>query len=114
MTPSPRPNPDGAELLWKHAGLAVPLQINFAISGSARLAREVRAAIARREQEQSLAMRAAASTIESELKSTVTGLLLQSQLALADPQVSPQLTFKLKMMVDLAGTRRQRLERTTV
>jgi hypothetical protein len=107
-------DPDGAELLWKHAGLAVPLQINFAISGSARLAREVRAALARREQEQSLAMRAAASTIESELKSTVTGLLLQSQLALADPQVSPQLTVKLKMMVELAGTLRQRLERTTV
>ncbi len=30
-------DPEGAELLWKHAGLAVPLQINFAISGTARL-----------------------------------------------------------------------------
>jgi hypothetical protein len=107
-------DPDGAELLWKHSGLAVPLQINFAIAGSARLAREVRAALARREQEQALAMRAAASSMESELKSTITGLLLQSQLALADPQATPQLTVKLKMMVELAGTLRARLERDAV
>ncbi len=107
-------DPEGAELLWKHAGLAVPVQINFAISGSARLAREIRAALARREQEQGLAMRAAASSIESELKSTLTGLLLQSQLALAEASASPQLTVKLKMMVELAGDLRQRLERSTV
>jgi hypothetical protein len=103
---------EGAELLWKHAGLAVPLQINFAISGSARLGREVRAALSRREQEQALAMRAAASSMENELKSTVTGLLLQSQLALAEPQISPQLTVKLKIVAELAGTLRQQLEHT--
>jgi hypothetical protein len=107
-------DPDGAELLWKHSGLAVPMQINFAIAGSARLAREVRGALARREQEQALAMRAAACSMESELKSTVTGLLLQSQLALADPQVTPQLSVKLKMMFELAGTLRERLERSAV
>jgi len=69
-------DPIGADLLWKHSGLAVPLQINFAILGCARLGREVKAALARREQEQSLAMRAAASSLENELKGTVTGLLL--------------------------------------
>ena len=39
-------DPEGAELLWKHAGLAIPLQLNFAISGTTRLAREVRAVLA--------------------------------------------------------------------
>ena len=107
-------DPDGAELLWKHAGLAVPLQINFAISGCARIGREVGAALQRREQEQALAMRAAASSFQSELKSTVTGLLLQSQLALDEPSVPPQLASKLKMMVELAGSLRRQLEQPQI
>ena len=103
-----------AELLWKQAGMAVPLEINFAIAGVPRIARELRAALVRREREQLLAMRAAASTIEGELRSTVAGLLLQSQLALAEPSVSPQVASKLQMVAELAGTLRQRLERPLV
>jgi hypothetical protein len=103
-------DPAGADLLWKHSGLAVPLQINFALLGCARLGREVRAALARREQEESLAMRAATSSLENELKSTVTGLLLQSELALAEPSVPPKIAGKLQLMVELAGTLRRRLE----
>ena len=82
-------DPAGTDLIWKHSGLAVPLQINFALVGCARLGREVKAALARREQEQSLAMRAATSSLENDLKSTVTGLLLQSELALSEPSVPP-------------------------
>jgi len=44
-----------------------PVQINFALSGSARLIREIRAALHRREREQTLARRAAAAAIEIEL-----------------------------------------------
>jgi hypothetical protein len=102
-------DPEGAELLWKHAGLAVPVQINFAISGTARLVREIRAVLARREQEQSLAMRAAAVAVESELRDTVTGLILHSQLALSEPALSPELSAKLKTVAELAGTLQQRL-----
>ena len=103
-------DPAGTELIWKHSGLAVPLQINFALVGCARLGREVKAALARREQEASLAMRAATSSLENELKSTVAGLLLNSELALQEPSVPPQLASKLQLMVDLAGTLRRRLE----
>jgi hypothetical protein len=103
-------DPAGTDLIWKHSGLAVPLQINFALVGCARLGREVKAALARREQEQSLAMRAATSSLENDLKSTVTGLLLQSELALSEPSVPPQLASKLRLMVELAGTLRRRLE----
>ena len=56
------------------------------------------------------ALRAAVSQLESELKSTVTGLLLQSQLALAEPELSPKLTGKLTLVAELAGSLRQRLE----
>ena len=107
-------DPEGAELLWKHTGLAIPLEINFAISGSNRLVREVRAALVRREQEQALAMRAAATAMESELRDTVAGLLLQSQLALSEPSVPPQIAVKLRAVAELAGSLRQQLERPHV
>lgn len=103
-------DPAGTDLIWKHSGLAVPLQVNFALVGCARLGREVRAALARREQEESLAMRAATSSLENDLKSTLAGLLLNSELALAEPSVPPQLASKLQLMVELAGTLRRRLE----
>ena len=102
-------DPQGADLLWQSAGSAVAVQINFAISGCARLVREVRSALSRRELEQTTAMRAAATRMESELKSTVTGLLLESQLALTEPSISPQLTAKLQHLVELAASLRDRL-----
>src|ERR1700679_2899363 len=77
-------DPSAADAIWERASLAIPLQINFALSGASRLTREIRAALHRREREQTLARRAAAAAIESELKSTVAGLLLHSQLALSD------------------------------
>jgi hypothetical protein len=91
-------DPSAAEAIWDRAGLAIPLQINFALSGAARLTREIRAALHRREREQALARRAAAAMIESELKTTVAGLLLHSQFA-----------DKLRVVADLAGSHRQQL-----
>ena len=38
-------DPAAAEKICEHAGLAIPLQINFALSGAARLMREIRAAL---------------------------------------------------------------------
>ena len=103
-------SPVAAEMLWRSFGLAVPVQINFAFSGASRLAREVQAAISRREMQQVIALRAAASVLENDLKSTLTGLLLQSQLALAEPSLTPKLTGKLELVAELAGTLRRRLE----
>ena len=103
-------DPDGSDLLWKNSGLAVPLQINFAICGGSRLARDIRAALARRAQEHALALRAAACTLEGELKSTLTGLLLQSQLALAEPSLTAKLKDKLTMIAEMANSLRQRLQ----
>lgn len=99
-----------ADTLFKHSGLAIPLEINFAISGCGRLVREIRAALSRRQLEKAVAERAAASSLESTLRDTVAGLLLQSQLALADPSVPPQLADKLKLMADLAGNLRKKLD----
>jgi CheY-like chemotaxis protein len=102
-------DPSAAEAIWERAGLAIPLQINFALSGAARLIREIRAALHRREREQMLARRAAASAIQAELKSTVAGLLLHSQLALSGSEASSPIADKLRVVADLAGSLRQQL-----
>jgi len=102
-------DPSAAESIWERAGLAIPLQINFALSGAARLTREIRAALHRREREQTLARRAAAAAMESELKNTVAGLLLHSQLALSDSAISAPVAEKLRVVADLAGSLRQQL-----
>ena len=102
-------DPAAAEKICENAGLAIPMQINFAISGAARLIREIRAALHRREREQTLARRAAAAAIETELKTTVAGLLLHSQLALNGGGVSAAVADRLRMVADLAGSLRQQL-----
>jgi len=98
-----------ADLIWEHAGLAIPLQINFALSGAQRLAREIRMALNRGERERAVARAAAAAAIDSQLKSTVAGLLLHSQLALADREITPPVAEKLRVVADLAGSLREQL-----
>ncbi len=100
------------DILWRQAGLATPLQINFAISGTNRLVREMRAALQRREHEKTVATRAAATAMESELRDTVTGILLHSQLCMADPTIPAQLNARLQTVATLAGTLRNQLERS--
>ena len=102
-------DPASAEAIWEHASLAIPLQINFALSGATRLIREVRSALHRREREQTLARRAAAAAIETELKSTVAGLLLHSQLALTSNEISAPAAERMRVVADLAGSLRQQL-----
>lgn len=102
-------DPAAAEAIWEQAGLAIPLQVNFALSATPRLVREIRAALHRREREQSLARRAVVAKIEAELKSAVAGLLLHSQLALRGSEVPPPVADKLRVVADLAGNLRQKL-----
>ena len=106
-------DPAAAEAIWDRAGLAIPLQINFALSGAARLIREIRAALHRREREQTLARRATDAAIERELKSTVAGLLLHSELALSVGDVPAPLADRLRVVADLAGNLRQQLSSPT-
>ena len=102
-------DPEWADQVWEIAGLAIPVQVNFAISGCARLSREVKAALMRRDGEQAVARRAATTDIENDLKSAVTGLLLESQLVLREPAIPAALEPKLRHLVELAGALRERL-----
>jgi hypothetical protein len=102
-------DPATAEAIWEHSGLAIPLQVNFALSGAVRLVREIRSALRRREREQTLARRAAAAAMQTELKSTLAGLLLNSQLALSGSDIPSPLADKIRMVAELAGNLRQQL-----
>src|SRR5580704_16331120 len=102
-------DPSSAEAIWERAGLAIPLQINFALSGAARLVREIRSALHRREREQELARRAATAAVESQVKTTVAGLLLQSQLALSISDAASPMAERLKLVASLAGDLRRQL-----
>ena len=100
---------EGADLIWKNAGVAIPLQLNFALAGSARLEREIRAALARREREQVLAVAAARSAVDAELKNAITGILLESRLALAEENLPPRVENRLKTLALMADRLRERL-----
>ncbi|MGA7887118.1 MAG: hypothetical protein WCA44_15355 [Acidobacteriaceae bacterium] len=100
---------EGADLIWKRAGLAVPVQMSFALAGSARLEREVRSALTRRRREQQLASEAAAAAMDAELKDAVTGFLLESRLALAEANIPPGIEVRLQTLAARAEQLRDRL-----
>jgi len=102
-------DPAAAEKICEYAGLAIPLQINFALAGAERLAREIRAAMHRREREQVLARRAAAEAVEAEFKETIAGLLLCSQFALSGDGIPAAVAERLRAVADLAGDLGRRL-----
>ena len=91
-----------ADTLWKHAGTAIPVSVNFAISGVERIVRDVRSALARRRQEQILAARAAQAALRNELAGAISGILLSSELALAQPAVPATILEKLRSVHELA------------
>jgi hypothetical protein len=108
-------DPAAADAICELAGLAIPLQINFALTGAARLVREIRSALRRREREHTFASRAAYAVFEAKLKSTVAGLLLNSELALNDGgNLPPQVAERLRVVVDLAGSLRSQLSAAAV
>lgn len=103
-------DPSAADAIWERSGIAIPLQINFALAGAARLIREIRAALNRRKREEDIARRAAAGAIETEVRTTVAGLLLHSQLALSIGQMPTPVAEKLRIVADLAKNLRQQLD----
>lgn len=104
---------EDADLVWKSAGLAIPLQLNFALAGGARLEREIRAALVRRQREQQQARAAAAAALDAEMKNAVTALLLESRLALEEESLPPRLEGRLRRLADMVEQLRERLTGST-
>lgn len=102
-------DPEGAELIWRSAGLAIPIPMHFAVAGVERVEREVRAALARRHRESQLAAAAATAALDAEIKNGVTAMLLESQLALARAEESPEIADRLRTLARIAGQLREKL-----
>jgi hypothetical protein len=102
-------DPDETELVMQHLGTAVALHINFAISGIERVIREVRAALNRRKREAAAARREAEQLLRSELKGTVTALLLSCEMALGVPNLPQTAESKLRSVYDLAREMRTKI-----
>ncbi len=101
--------PDESELVMQHLGTAVALHINFAISGIERVVRELRAALNRRKREAMVARREAEQVLRSELKGTVTALLLSCEMALGVPNLPQTAETKLRTVYDLAREMRTKI-----
>ncbi len=91
-------------------GTATLVLISPAISGVERVAREVSAALRRREGELRRAREEAEARLRMELKEAVTGILLSSELALANPGVPGAVAAKIRSVYELAMSIRERLE----
>jgi hypothetical protein len=102
--------PHEAETTLGHLGMAIPVQVNLAISGMERLVREVRAAVQRRQRDETRARRAAIGQLHSELNGTVTALLLSSELALETPDLPAAANEKLQSVHELVQKLRKQLE----
>jgi hypothetical protein len=95
--------PEPTSVLFDHLGPAVPVFVNFGISGVERILRELRAALSRRGREIVLARHVARQGLRDELKDDVTALLLSCDVALQESQLSNALAGRLRNLKDLAN-----------
>ena len=103
-------NPNvGANLARQNSGATI-LFINFALAGVERIIEECRVALDRRQKEHVSAMEHARRTLRSDLTSPVTGILLSSELALADPELPTSVRSKIQSVRELALEMKNRLD----
>jgi hypothetical protein len=101
--------PEECDLVTEHLGTAIPVHVNFAISGIARVIRELRAALHRRKKESLLARRWAEEALRNDLKGTVTALLLSCEMALEAPSIPAPAEEKIRAAHELAKELRNKL-----
>lgn len=83
--------------------------VNLAISAPKRVVAQVRAAMRRAEHEREAMQRSVVSEFRGELNSTVTGILLASQLALNEPGLPEGVQEKVRSVYRLAMDLREHL-----
>ncbi len=103
-------NPKGVDELLFECALAVPVFPNLAVCGPERLAAEIKAALRRDEKEKQRAGDCARNEFRSNLKDTVTALLLNCDLASQIPDLPSEAAKKLRLLHELASKMRDQLE----
>jgi signal transduction histidine kinase len=100
-------DPEAAELIYQAAGATPALEIHCVLSSAERIVHQVRSALLRRNRDRTEAAAAATERLQHELGATLTGILLESQLALRE--ANPTLQPKLRHLVEMASTLCERL-----
>ena len=102
--------PVESDMVLEHIGTAIPVHVNFAISGVDRVERELRVALQRHKKEVLLMRQEVQQTLRNELKDTVTALLLSCEMALQVPNLPAAAEIKMVSVRDLAQEVRVKLE----
>ncbi len=95
--------PEPTSVLFDHLGPAVPVFVNFGISGVERILRELRAALSRRGREMVLARHVARQGLRDELKDDVTALLLSCDVALQESDRGEVSAERLRKIREIAN-----------
>jgi hypothetical protein len=103
-------DPEESDQMIEHMGTAFPVYVNFGVTGMERLVREVRAALHRRKREEGVARRAVAEQMHSEMRETLTAMLLSCELAMSVPDVPHPAAEKIRTIDNLARELRLRLQ----
>ncbi len=101
--------PAESDQVLEHLGTALPIYLNFAVSGMERLVREVRSALHRRKREEAQARLCVEHQIRSEMCESLTAMLLSCELAMAVPNVPGPAAEKILAVDNLAREMRLRL-----
>jgi hypothetical protein len=94
--------PDESEVMLEHAATAIPVYVNFAISSTQRVVRELRAALQRRKREVASARNSAEQNLRNELKGNVTAMLLSCEMALEVGELPPSAQAKMRAAYEQA------------
>lgn len=90
------------DTLLNRCGMAMPVYVSLALHSTERVVREIQVALRRFESERFLAMQSAVKILGSQLRGNLTGILLNSDLALRQQSISPDVAEKVKSVRDLA------------
>jgi hypothetical protein len=94
--------PDESEVMLEHAAAAIPVYVNFGISSTQRVVRDLRAALQRRKREVSTARNSAEQNLRNELKGNITAMLLSCELALQIPDLPSTVEAKMRAAYEQA------------
>jgi len=93
---------DVDRLVYDQEGTALPIYVNLSLHAAERVAHEVSCGLQRLDREQAASMRVATSNLRSELRGEVTAILLNTDLALREPSLTPNASEKLRAVQETA------------
>ena len=96
------------DMLWQNTSGALPLEVDLGAFGLTSLTRLLRSVLDGREKSEEKLRESVKQTMSDDLRSTLTGLLLQSDMALRDKALTPAIEYRVRELRALADDLRSR------